>query len=303
MTGSGWLFVLSEPSVYTDCPHRFLEAAYVEDTHSSACHLHRLALVLASCGDAQLESNDAGVPRAVVAAETPASTSYAPQNRPDVRGRIGAVSAGHPLAAQAGLRVLQGGNTTDAVIAMAGVLAVVRPHMNGIGGDAFGIFYHGETGRLRRSTPVAGRALATPEFFAAAGLDRIPGAGPLSVSVPGAVAGWVDAHERYGSMDFADLLATGIDYARNGFAVSTRLAQDFEEQGASLNKAGTFTCRCRSTCSGQLLRNPALADSLSSLPPRARASTRRHRRETGGVYHRAGWLPQAGRSPITPLPG
>ena len=75
------------------------------------------------------------------------TTVYAPQNRPDVRGQIGAVSAGHPLAAQAGLRVLQeGGNATDAIIAMAGVLAVVRPHMNGIGGDAFGIFYNGATG-------------------------------------------------------------------------------------------------------------------------------------------------------------
>ena len=225
-----------------------------------------LALVLVSCGDAQLESNDAELPQAVVAAETPASTSYAPQNRPDVRGRIGAVSAGHPLAAQAGLRVLQrGGNATDAVIAMAGVLAVVRPHMNGIGGDAFGIFYHGETGEVT-ALNASGRAgaLATPEFFAAAGLDRIPGAGPLSVSVPGAVAGWVDAHERYGSMDFADLLATGIDYARNGFAVSTRLAQDFEEQGASLNKAGRdlYLPNAAAPAVGSLLRNPALADSL-----------------------------------------
>ena len=225
-----------------------------------------LALVLASCKDAQLESDDAELPQAVAAAETPASTSYAPQNRPDVRGRIGAVSAGHPLAAQAGLRVLQrGGNATDAVIAMAGVLAVVRPHMNGIGGDAFGIFYHEETGEVT-ALNASGRAgaLATPEFFAAAGLDRIPGAGPLSVSVPGAVAGWVDAHERYGSMDFADLLATGIDYARNGFAVSTRLAQDFEEQGANLNQAGRdlYLPNAAAPPVGSLLRNPALADSL-----------------------------------------
>ena len=51
----------------------------------------------------------------------------------------------------------------------AGVLAVVRPHMNGIGGDAFGIFYHGETGEVT-ALNASGRAgaLATPEFFAAA---------------------------------------------------------------------------------------------------------------------------------------
>ena len=129
------------------------------------------------------------------------STVYATQNRPDVRGLTGAVSADHPLAAQVGLRILQeGGNATDAVIAMAGVLAVVRPHMNGIGGDAFGIFYNGQSGDIT-SLNASGRAgsVATPEFFTAAGVDRVPGSGALSVSVPGAVAGWVDAHERYGS--------------------------------------------------------------------------------------------------------
>ena len=198
--------------------------------------------------------------------ESLTTTVYAPQNRPDVRGQIGAVSAGHPLAAQAGLRVLQdGGNATDAIIAMAGVLAVVRPHMNGIGGDAFGIFYDGETGEVT-ALNASGRsgALATPEFFAAAELERIPSIGPLSVSVPGAVAGWIDAHDRYGSMDFAELLSTGIDYARNGFAVSTRLAQDFEEQGQNLNDAGRdlYLPNSNSPKVGTLLRNPQLANSL-----------------------------------------
>ena len=194
------------------------------------------------------------------------TTVYASQNRPDVRGQIGAVSAGHPLAAQAGLRVLQdGGNATDAIIAMAGVLAVVRPHMNGIGGDAFGIFYNGETGEVT-ALNASGRsgALATPEFFAVAELDRIPSIGPLSVSVPGAVAGWIDAHDRYGSMNFAELLSTGIDYARNGFAVSSRLAQDFEEQGQNLNDAGRDLYLPNSSPPkvGSLLRNPQLANSL-----------------------------------------
>jgi gamma-glutamyltranspeptidase/glutathione hydrolase len=194
------------------------------------------------------------------------TTVYASQNRPDVRGQIGAVSAGHPLAAQAGLRVLQdGGNATDAIIAMAGVLAVVRPHMNGIGGDAFGIFYNGETGEVT-ALNASGRsgALATPEFFAVAELDRIPSIGPLSVSVPGAVAGWIDAHDRYGSMNFAELLSTGIDYARNGFAVSSRLAQDFEEQGQNLNDAGRdlYLPNSNPPKVGSLLRNPQLANSL-----------------------------------------
>ena len=221
------------------------------------------ALILTSCNEQprNISSDTLGMEE-----QEPLSTTvYASQNRPDVRGQIGAVSAGHPLAAQAGLRVLQdGGNATDAIIAMAGVLAVVRPHMNGIGGDAFGIFYNGETGEVT-ALNASGRsgALATPEFFAVAELDRIPSIGPLSVSVPGAVAGWIDAHDRYGSMNFAELLSTGIDYARNGFAVSSRLAQDFEEQGQNLNDAGRdlYLPNSNPPKVGSLLRNPQLANS------------------------------------------
>ena len=222
------------------------------------------ALILTSCNEQprNIPSDTLGMEE-----QEPLSTTvYASQNRPDVRGQVGAVSAGHPLAAQAGLRVLQdGGNATDAIIAMAGVLAVVRPHMNGIGGDAFGIFYNGETGEVT-ALNASGRsgALATPEFFAVAELDRIPSIGPLSVSVPGAVAGWIDAHDRYGSMNFAELLSTGIDYARNGFAVSSRLAQDFEEQGQNLNDAGRdlYLPNSNPPKVGSLLRNPQLANSL-----------------------------------------
>ena len=75
------------------------------------------------------------------------STVYAAQNRPDVRGLTGAVSADHPLASQVGLRILQeGGNATDAVIAMAGVLAVVRPHI-GILSDQVTMGTDGPEGR------------------------------------------------------------------------------------------------------------------------------------------------------------
>lgn len=229
-----------------------------------------LALTLIACSPQQSSDTPDGEPPTRL--ET---TSYAPQNRPDVQGRTAAVSAGHPLAAQAGLRVLQdGGNATDAVIAMAAVLAVVRPHMNGIGGDAFGIFYDGES-RAITALNASGRAgaLATPEFFAAMELERVPGAGALSVSVPGAVAGWVDAHERFGSMDFAELLATGIDYARNGFAVSTRLAQDFEAQGANLNEAGRdlYLPYGAAPPVGSLLRNPELAESLQIVASEGKA--------------------------------
>jgi len=197
------------------------------------------------------------------------TTVYAPQNRPDVRGTHGAVSAGHPLAAQAGLSVLKaGGNATDAVIAMAGVLAVVRPHMNGIGGDAFGIFYDGESGEVT-ALNASGRsgALATPTFFSDAGHESVPQSGALSVSVPGAVAGWVDAHERFGSRPFAQLLQPAIGFARDGFPVSTRVALDFADQGGNLNDFGQalYLPNGAPPPVGSLLRNPELAASLETI--------------------------------------
>jgi gamma-glutamyltranspeptidase / glutathione hydrolase len=202
------------------------------------------------------------------------TTTYAPQNRPDVRGTVGAVSGDHPLAAQAGLEVLKdGGTATDAIIAMAGVLAVTRPHMNGVGGDAFAIFYDGATGEVS-ALNASGRsgALATPDFFTSAGHDEVPSVGPLSVSVPGAVAGWVDAHERFGAMPFADLLAPAIRYARDGFAVSTRLALDFEEQGGDLNEPGRALYLPGGSAPpvGSLLKNPELASSLETIARRGK---------------------------------
>ena len=201
--------------------------------------------------------------------EMEGQTTYAPQNRPDVRGTRGAVSADHPLAAQAGLQVLQnGGTATDAIIAMAGVLAVVRPHMNGVGGDAFAIFYDGGTGEISALNG-SGRsgALATPDFFRSQGLDEIPQTGARAVSVPGAVAAWVDAHERFGSKPFAQLLEPAIRYASEGFPVSTRLAMDFESQGGALNEPGRglYLPGGSAPPVGSLLKNEALGATLARI--------------------------------------
>lgn len=190
-------------------------------------------------------------------------------NRPDVRGTRGAVSAGHPLAAAAGLHVLRrGGNATDAAIAMAGVLAVVRPHMNGVGGDAFALFYDGESGQVHALNG-SGRAgsRATPSFFRDQGHDAVPETGPLSVSVPGAVAAWVDAHSRFGTLDLDELLAPAVHYAEDGFPVSTRLASDFEAQGSALNDHGQalYLPKGDPPPVGSRLRNPALAATLRAV--------------------------------------
>ena len=190
-------------------------------------------------------------------------------NRPDVRGTTAAVSAGHPLAAAAGHDVLRrGGNAIDAAIAMAGVLAVVRPHMNGVGGDAFMIYHEAESGRVYAMNG-SGRAgaLATPGLFAERELDRVPGNGPLSVSVPGAVAAWVDALDRFGTRPLAELLEPAIGYAREGFPVSTRLASDIAGSSRSLNDhaRALYLPGGEPPPVSTLLRNAALATTLERI--------------------------------------
>jgi gamma-glutamyltranspeptidase/glutathione hydrolase len=179
------------------------------------------------------------------------------------------VSSDHPLATAAGYAVLKnGGNALDAVVTMAGVLAVVRPHMNGVGGDAFGIFYDGETGDVvgMNGSGRAG-ALATASFFEQAGRETIPGSGPLSVSLPGAVAAWDDALARFGTISLAEALAPGIGYARDGFPVSSRLASDIAGGSRGLNQPALdlYLPGGAPPAVGSLLKNPALAATLERI--------------------------------------
>ncbi|HUF74935.1 MAG TPA: gamma-glutamyltransferase [Longimicrobiales bacterium] len=183
-------------------------------------------------------------------------------------GLHGAVVAGHPLAVQAGLARLQaGGNAVDAAVTMAGVLAVVRPHMNGVGGDAFGLFYEAATRRVT-ALNASGRAAvgATPELFAERGLDRMPGRGALSVTVPGAVSAWQAALERYGTITLAVALQPAIALAEGGFMVSETLAEDLEA-AASLNEGGQriYMPGGEPLAEGDILRSPALAATLRRL--------------------------------------
>jgi len=200
---------------------------------------------------------------------------FPPTNRPEVRGTRGAISAGHPLAAAAGFDVLQrGGNAMDAAIAAAAVLAVVRPHMNGVGGDAFGLILESGTGTVHALNG-SGRAgaLAQREFFTDQGLDAVPQTGPMAVSVPGAVAAWSDALERFGTWSLADVLGPAIGYARDGFPVSTRLASDFRAQSRALNEAGRaqFLPGGEPPAVGTLLKNPALAATLERIARHGKA--------------------------------
>ena len=137
---------------------------------------------------------------------TPHGIGYA-AHRPVVMGRNGMVCAGHPLAAQAGVAILQqGGNAVDAAIATAAALNVVEPLMSGIGGDGFIMTYRAEDDSLRicNGTGAAPYA-ATPERYRAG----IPLKGIHSVSVPGLLNAWLDVHAAQGRLPLSPGPGTG----------------------------------------------------------------------------------------------
>jgi gamma-glutamyltranspeptidase len=138
--------------------------------------------------------------------------------RPLIAGRRGAAAANHPLAAQAGLMALRGGgNAVDAAVATALALAVVEPMMSGLGGDAFYHVFDAKSGKavVFNGTGPAPRA-AAPERYAAG----IPRTGPLSVSVPGMLAGLETMHREHGTLAWAELCAEAIRLAREGFGAT-----------------------------------------------------------------------------------
>ena len=146
--------------------------------------------------------------------------AYASQRSPVFARNI--VSTSHPLAAQAGLRMLQdGGNAVDAAIATAAMMTIVEPCSNGLGSDAFCILWDGkELHGLNASGPAP--AAWTPEFFRhkyGANAATPPKRGWDSVTVPGAVAAWQVLSERFGKLPFADLIAPAIATAERGYAV------------------------------------------------------------------------------------
>ena len=194
--------------------------------------------------------------------------------RPVVMGRNGMVCAGHPLAAQAGIHILQqGGNAVDAAIATAAALNVVEPNMSGIGGDGFMMVYDHAAARVEvcNATGAAPYA-ADPDLYRA---DGIPAKGIRSVSVPGLLDGWLETHHRYGSLPLPQLLAPAIDLAANGFPVThvlhgviagDALLQQFPDSQAVFAPGGV------PLAPGQILRQPGLARTFQAIADGGRAA-------------------------------
>ena len=150
-----------------------------------------------------------------------------PSRRMPVLAARGVVATSEPLAAQAGLAMLQqGGNAVDAALATAIALTVVEPTSNGIGADAFALVWDGS--RLHGLNG-SGRAPAshTLELFRGQGLEAVPAHGWLPVTVPGAPATWRDLHARFGRLPFGTLFEPALYYAEQGFPVAPVTAESW----------------------------------------------------------------------------
>ncbi|WP_422012368.1 gamma-glutamyltransferase family protein [Roseateles sp.] len=209
------------------------------------------------------------------------------------------VSTSHPLAAQAGLRMLQaGGNAVDAAITTAACMTLVEPCSNGLGSDAFCILWDGrQLHGLNASGPSPNAW--TPEFF---GGQVMPRRGWRSVTVPGAVGGWAALSERFGKLPFADLMQPAIEIAERGYAVPPivqgkwAMAAALDEITSQPGFAQAFLPQGRVPEVGELFRFPDAARSLRLIAEsqgeafyrgEIAAALARFSRETGGALTEA----------------
>ena len=212
------------------------------------------AIVLASIGRSRAQDN----PQAT-------SGSW----RPTIVAQHGMVAAGHPLAAEAGMRILKaGGNAIDAAIATWAVQGEVEPGMTGLGADMFVLYYNAKTGQVKfiNGTGFAAQA-ATIDFYKSKG--GIPDEGPLSIAVPAAVSGAAYAMKTFGTKPLAEVLAPAIEIADGGFPVSEALAAGIKSAQAKIAKFPSTTKIYfkdgKPLVMGDVIRNPDLARTLRAI--------------------------------------
>ena len=188
-----------------------------------------------------------------------------------VYGRRGMVCSNSPLAATAGIQVMQaGGNAFDAALAVAATEAVTLIPLCGMGGDSFVLLYEAATGQVTgvNSSGVAATG-ATADYYHAKGYHTMPLEGPHSISVPGEVAAWEEIHRRFCTKPLHELLDTAIGYAEAGFPVSPGIGRSLEHGVGKLSQfpasAAIYRPGGNVKAEGNTLANPDLANSLRAV--------------------------------------
>lgn len=195
--------------------------------------------------------------------------------RNTVFAKKGMVATSQPLAAQAGLEIMQkGGNAIDAAIATAAALTVVEPTSNGIGGDAFALVWiKDELHGLNASGP-APKSISI-EAVKALGHEKMPTFGVVPITVPGVPAAWGELSKKYGKLPLQEVLKPAIRYAEEGFPVSPTLGKywnlAYEKYKKSFTSKEfeswfeTFSIHGKAPKIGELWSSPAHAATLQSI--------------------------------------
>ena len=235
---------------------------------------------------AQAQSDNAfGIPTeqvtnpaaSVVAASGSRGQGWLGQGRSEVMARHGIVATSDPLAAQAGLEILQqGGNAIDAAVAASAVLDVTSQNDTGLAGDLFALVWSAADQKLYALNS-AGFAPAgwTPGFFKEElGLDRIPGRGVNAATVPGAISGYDALLERFGTMGFEETFERAARLAEEGWGQSERRHSDLTSQQEKLlqdpDSAAVFLNGGEVPPLYSIIRNPGLADALRLIQEQGR---------------------------------
>lgn len=191
--------------------------------------------------------------------------------RSEVIAQHGMAATSQPLATQVALDILKkGGSAIDAAIAANATLGLMEPTGNGVGGDLYAIVWDTKTDKLH-ALNASGRSpkSLSLSWFHENGYTKIPAHGPLPVSVPGAVDGWFELHEKFGKLDMATILQPAIDYANNGFPVSELISFYMEIGGRILSKYDGFSDvymkNGKTPAKGEIFKNPALANTLTTI--------------------------------------
>ncbi|MDC0941753.1 gamma-glutamyltransferase [Gammaproteobacteria bacterium] len=197
-------------------------------------------------------------------------------SRSEVIGQNGMVATSHPLATQIGLDILkQGGTAVDAAIAANIALGLMEPTGNGIGGDLFAIVWDAKTKELHglNASGPAPKNLSI-DYFKQQGLTKIPSYGPLPVTVPGAVDGWVKLHERFGKLKFESLFEPTIEYAIKGFPITETIAYYLDRSQKRFENYPNFNevwvKNGKMPQKGEIFKNPQLANTLKTIAKKGR---------------------------------
>lgn len=198
--------------------------------------------------------------------------------RSEIIAKNGAAATSQPLATQVAISILQqGGSAVDAAIAANAALGLMEPTGSGMGGDLFALIWDPKQNRVvgLNASGRAPKGQSLDDLVKRLGPGKmIPSHGSLSVTVPGAVAGWVEMHRKYGKLPLEKVLAPAISYASDGFPLSPFIAKGwaanfrrFDQMGGVIeeldNARKTYLINGKPPVAGQVFRNPDLARSLS----------------------------------------